>query len=54
VLVILEPAGLEDFFIQFSQPTTDSNLPHVPETPPSNEFIQKFVTSLTQDYGVTM
>jgi len=54
VLVILVPAGLEDLFIQFSQPTADSNLPPVPETPPSNEFMQKFVTSLTQDYGVIM
>jgi quercetin dioxygenase-like cupin family protein len=54
VLVICEPAGLERFFLEFSEPSQGRALPDVSTLqPPTPEQIETFIARL-KDYGVTV
>jgi quercetin dioxygenase-like cupin family protein len=54
VLIIIEPAGLEQFFMDFSQRVEDNNLPAPPQSPPPTEFMETFIKALSQEYGVLL
>jgi quercetin dioxygenase-like cupin family protein len=52
VLIWVEPAGIEQFFIDQSEPISEFKLPEAPTAPPPPEFMNQFIHSLTEEYGV--
>jgi quercetin dioxygenase-like cupin family protein len=52
-IILIEPGGLEKFFIDFSVPAQQLTLPPPPDGPPSPELAKLFVEALAK-YGVDM
>jgi len=52
-IILIEPGGLEKFFLEFSIPAQELALPPPPDGPPSPELARRFVESLAR-YGVNM
>lgn len=48
----LFPAGIDDFFLEMSQPHHSLEIPPVDKTPPSPEILEK-IAKLYQKYGIT-
>jgi len=53
VLIHLVPAGLEEMFIELSQPADKLAYPPAPIGPPSPEWLQK-AAALQQRFGITL
>lgn len=52
-IILIEPGGFEEFFMDFSEPAQSLTLPPPPAGPPSPELAKLFVESLAK-WGVDM
>ena len=51
VLLLISPAGLEDFFWQLTEPAESLEIPPMPSVPPTPEFIE-FAMGLNKAFGI--
>ena len=52
MLIHMVPAGLEQMFLELSQPAVSIDFPPIPAGPPSPELLQK-IALLQQKYGIS-
>ena len=51
VIMHIVPAGLENMFLELSQPADKLDFPPVPQGPPPDEWLQK-LAALQKKYGI--